>query len=111
MNSKTVDGETLTPLQKKILVDYQKSTRKYRVHNKNAHLTIRKGLLDWLAQPVRRERYKLEEMEPHEQVAIIDGIVAYMQDKRTKKSAETRAATKEQEKIDAKKNQQTTFGF
>ena len=101
--------ETLTPFQKKVLAAYQKYSVKYRVANKNAHVTIRKGFMDWLAQPVRREAYDLEIMPVHEQVALIDSIVDHLQARRTEKATDTRTKTKKYTAKIANKARQTSF--
>lgn len=88
---------TLTPAQERVLRLYQSYLKKfarYKVANKNAHLTIRKGLMDWLALPSQREVFALEVMPVHEQAEMIDAIVQHLQAKRTSKSNGTRAANK-----------------
>jgi hypothetical protein len=89
MASQNTDTWLLT-LAEKVLKEYRKSTSKYRVRNKNAYRTIRKSLLDWLAQPVRREQFRLEDMDIHEQIRVIDYVIDALQNKRNAKARETR---------------------
>lgn len=84
----------LTAFQERVLRDYQRSTVKFRVGKKNVRGNLRANLRDWLAQPTRREQYELEVMPTHEQVALIESIITYLQAKRTGKAQETRAANK-----------------
>ncbi len=105
------DECSLTAFQQMALSEYQRYTVKYRVSAKNAHITIRHSLMDWLAQPVRREKYNLEVMPAHEQAALIDAIVDFLQKKRTTKALITKAVNKNNVLREADKARQNLFEF
>jgi hypothetical protein len=109
MVTKNVHDKPLTPLQAKVLREYRKYLGKYRVANRNAHVTIRNQLRDWLAQPARREWLNLEVMPTGEQIELIDAIVDTLQGKRTRKAAGTRASNAKLEQEAVQKARQGTL--
>ena len=89
--------KSLTTTQARVLrlyQSYRKKYARYKVANKNAHLTIRKEFMDWLAQPARRDMLELEVMPVHDQAEMIDVIVQHLQEKRTAKSNDTRVTNR-----------------
>lgn len=105
------ETETLSPFQARVLRMYKlyrKKHARFKVANKNAHLTIRKEFMDWLAQDLQRETFALEVTPVSVQAEMIDAIVDHLQGKRTEKSKDTRAANiKRAAKAAAQERQQS----
>lgn len=106
------EEETLTPFQARVLRMYRlyrKRSARFKVANRNAHLTIRMELMDWLAQDLQRETFALEVTPVAEQAEMIDVIVEILQGKRTDKSNETRASNLTRAQKLAKEARQQSF--
>ncbi len=85
-----VSENNLSPFQERVLRGY-KSRRKPRgrIHDKNAHVTIRVIVLDWLARKDIQEIFKLDELETHETIALVDLLVEHDQKIRNIKTRNT----------------------
>lgn len=104
--------ETLTPFQARVLRMYQsyrKRNARYKVANRNAHLTIRKELMDWLAQDLQRETFALEVTPVGELAEMIDVVVEHLQGKRTAKANDTRASNQKRARELADEARQQSF--
>ena len=100
----------MTTLEQRVLRDYQRSKmQRYKVAEKNAHVTIRASLLNWLAQPVMRESYKIEDLPFHDQVDLVEKLVKHLQTKRNKKAKETRTDKKALAQLELNQVRQGSF--
>jgi hypothetical protein len=80
----------LSPFHQRVLQGYKcRRKPRGRIHDKNAHVTIRTSVLHWLARDDIQESYRLDELTVSETVALIDVIVAHDQTIRTKKTQDT----------------------
>jgi hypothetical protein len=90
----------LTTFQERVLREYKRRRKpRGRIHDKNAHVTIRTSVCDWLARKDIWDLYKLAELDVAEIVALVDLITLDEQIKRNKKVRET---IKKNKKRDAK---------
>ncbi len=90
-----MDTLPLTTFHERVLHEYMRRRKpRGRIHDKNAHTTIRTSVRDWLARKDIQDLYKLAELDVAEIVALVDLLTSYEQVKRNKKVRETRTQNK-----------------
>jgi hypothetical protein len=76
---------------------------------KTLALHLPKILRDWVALPARKEMLRIDELEPHEWVAIEEVIVASYRNRWQQNGQDTKKQKKEQTRKEAEKRRQGTL--